>query len=132
MHAQHHARDGEAGVDTLADHADGLEQLGHALQGQEVRLHGHDDLVGHGQGVDREQAEAGRAVQQHVVELVAQVAGLVAQDGLGQAGGDLVGQLALDAGQAGLGRQHGQEACRRGRCKRTTSMAVVSGSVKRS
>ena len=33
------------GLSWLADGADGLEDLGQALDGQEVRLHGNDDAV---------------------------------------------------------------------------------------
>ena len=55
---------------------DGFQQLADALQRQEVRLHGDDDLVGDGEGVEGQQAQARRAVEQHVVEV--EVGGLEA------------------------------------------------------
>ena len=52
------------------DSLDGRDQLSDALQGVVLTLDRHEDLVRRTQRVDREQAERGRAVDQHVVVVV--------------------------------------------------------------
>ena len=53
----------QAGVNLLLHLRHGVEQLRHADNRQVFRLHGHNDGIGGGQGVDRNHAQGGRAVQ---------------------------------------------------------------------
>ena len=72
---------------------DCVEQLADALEGEVLALHGDDDAVGCGQGVDRDEAEAGAAVDEDVV--------VVGHDGLQQAPEDAL--LVLEVQQLYLG-----------------------------
>ena len=80
-------------VELTANQAEGLEELDQALQRQVLGLHGHDDPVGGGQGVDADRAQRGRAVEEGHGEALAHRAEALAQARLG----------ALDAGQLDRG-----------------------------
>jgi len=60
--------DVQAGVQALGDEVHGAQQVGHAVQLHRADADGHDDLVGGDQGADGEQAQGGRAVEQHQVD----------------------------------------------------------------
>src|SRR5882724_201611 len=66
-HREHDALDREARVQALAHEPDGLEKLREPLQGVELALKGHEDAVGSHKGVDREESERGRTVNDHEV-----------------------------------------------------------------
>ncbi len=61
----------EAGVEGLADAFDGVEELADAFEGEVFGLHGDEDGVGGDQGVEGEQVEGGRTVEDDDVKLVA-------------------------------------------------------------
>ena len=62
-HGEDDAFDEEAGIEGLADALDGVEQLADAFEGEVLGLHGDEDGVGGDQGVEGEQVERGRAVE---------------------------------------------------------------------
>ena len=70
-HGEDDAFDEEAGVEGLADALDGVEQFADAFQGEVLGLHGDEDGVGGDQGVEGEQVERGRTVEDDDLELVA-------------------------------------------------------------
>ena len=80
VHAEHHAADLERRVEALREDLDRLEQLREALHREELRLHRHHDLVGEAEAVERQHAEARRAVDQHEVELAADLLEALAED----------------------------------------------------
>ena len=71
VHGEGDAFDDEAGIEGLADALDGIEQLADAFEGEVFGLHGDEDGVGGDQGVEGEQVERGRAVEDDDVKLVA-------------------------------------------------------------
>ena len=71
MHAEDHTLDIERGVQRLAHKLDGFEELADALQREVVRLHRDEDAVRGGQGVECQQAQCWRAVEDDDVEPVA-------------------------------------------------------------
>lgn len=62
----------EAGIQRLPDPLYGVHGLRNALQGQEFGLDRDQDGIGGDQGVDGDQPQGGRTVDQDVVEPVAQ------------------------------------------------------------
>ena len=70
-HRHQHAVDRQIWVERLPDLADGVHQLRHALEGQVLRLDRDQHRIRGDQGVQRDQPERGRAVDQDVVVLVA-------------------------------------------------------------
>ena len=58
----------EARVERRADLLDRLQELAQALQGEEFALERHQDRIGRRHGVDRQQVERGRAIDQHIGE----------------------------------------------------------------
>ena len=56
VHGEDDPADVKAGIHALVHELDGFEKLGDALEGEEVGLHGDDDFIGRGEGVDREEA----------------------------------------------------------------------------
>ena len=102
----------QAGVEVRAHHLHRAQQLAHPLQRVVLALDRDQDLLPGHQRVDGEQAERGRAVDEHVVQPFAR--GLL----IGQVGGQrppqpgLPGhqrdQVDLRAGQVDGGGQHGQ------------------------
>lgn len=79
VHAEDDAGDAECGIDLVADEADGFEEFAHALQCEEVGLHGDDDFLCGGEGVECEEAEGRGAVEEDEL-----VVGAGAFDGLGE------------------------------------------------
>ena len=70
IHGEQEALDAQAGIELGLDDADGVEQLADALQCEILGLDRNDDAVGRGQGVDRDQAQRGAAVDNDVVIVV--------------------------------------------------------------
>jgi len=68
VHAEDDAGDGEARIGGAADEGDGFEELAHALEGEEVGLHGDEDFAGGAEAVEGEEAERGGAVKEDDVE----------------------------------------------------------------
>ena len=64
VHGERDAEDRELGIEAGADPLDRLEQLAEPFQREEFGLQRHQDRIGGDQGVDREQAERGRAIDQ--------------------------------------------------------------------
>ena len=105
MHAEQHAGDFEIRIDALADQVRCLEELAETLQGQEVRLQRDQDFLGGGQGVQREQPQGRRTIDQAEVEFVLAVLHRLAQDDLPA---DDVDQLGLSADQMDAGAEQPQ------------------------
>jgi hypothetical protein len=100
VHGGEDADDLEVGVEALPDLLDGVHQQGHPAQGEVLALERDEDAVGGGEGVDGEQAETGRAVDQHVVVALAQHPKDPQQRLLA---GDLPDQQDLGRGQVDVG-----------------------------
>src|SRR3954454_4477356 len=66
-HRRQDAADAHVGIQVLADHAERVLELDQPAQRQVLALHRNDDAVGSGQGVDREQAERRRGVDEDVL-----------------------------------------------------------------
>ena len=125
VHGQHHALDLQRRVEAAAHQLDGPHQLGQALQREELALQRHQHRVGRGHGVDGQQVERRRAVDQHIV---------VAAVRRPRSGGQRVAQaeraarrlaqLQLDAGEVG-----GRPAAGRGRAGRSRTAASTAGAV---
>ena len=100
---QHDAGDLQRRVDALGDQGRRLQQLAHAVQGQEVRLQRNEHLVGRRQGVERQHAQRRGAVHEDEVEGAFVLQQQVAQDHLAA---DDAGQLDLGGGQVDVGAGH--------------------------
>ena len=104
--AEHDAGQPQPVVQPAAHQVDRLQQLAQAVQGEEVRLQRQEHVVDRRQGVDRENAQRRRAVDEHVVELRPVDAGglgqRVAQD---QLAAHDAGQLDLGGGQVDVRRR---------------------------
>ena len=101
VHRGQDAVDGQARVEPVADLLDRLDQQGDAAHGEELALQRDDDPVRGGEGVDRQQAERGLAVDEDDVVVVQQRAQHPGEDHLA---GDLADQLHLGRGQVDVGR----------------------------
>ncbi len=66
-HGQHDALDAELGVEGALDAVDGGHEVGEPFEGVVLALEGDEDAGGGGEGVEREQAERGGAVEDDVV-----------------------------------------------------------------
>jgi hypothetical protein len=82
MHAEEDAADADGWVQALRDQVHRLQQLLQPAQGQVVRLHRNEHLVGDGQRVHAQHAEARRAVEEDHVVVAPGLAQLVAEHGL--------------------------------------------------
>ena len=71
IHGEGNAFDEKAGIQGLADSFDGVEEFTDAFEGEVFSLHGDEDGIGCDQGVEGEQIEGGRAVEDQNVEFVA-------------------------------------------------------------
>lgn len=69
MHAEQDPRHADARVEPLRHQMHGLQQLLQAAQRKVVRLHGHEDLVRHGERIHTQHAQARGAVEKHHVVL---------------------------------------------------------------
>ena len=96
VQAEHDAGQLQPVVEPLVHQADRLEQLAQAVQREEVGLQRQEDIVHGREGVDREDAERRRAVDEHVVEIVGGFDELVAEDHFAA---DHAGQLDFGGGQ---------------------------------
>src|SRR5690606_12623652 len=63
-------RDAQAWVEVLLDELDVVEELTQALECVVLALYGDENLLRSHEGIDREQAERGRAVDEDVVEIL--------------------------------------------------------------
>jgi len=92
-HGQHDALDAELGVEGALHAVDGGHQVGEPLERVVLALEGYDDAGGGGQGVERQEAERGGAIEHDVVVVADVRMKRVAEPG-GSVGG--VDQLELD------------------------------------
>src|SRR6185503_9089769 len=90
------ALDLHVGIEVLADHGQCVLELDESAHRQILALDGDDHLVGRRQRVDREQPEAGRRVDEHVVVVVVDRAQRLLQRALAT---DLRGHRDLGAGE---------------------------------
>ena len=70
VHGEQYAFDGELGVEGSADPFEVGDEFGDAFEGEVFGLHGDDEAVRGGEGVEREQIERGGAVEDDEVEAV--------------------------------------------------------------
>src|SRR3989338_1074024 len=63
VHGEEDPFDGELRVERAPDAHQGVEQLAHTLQGQILALDGHQDRIGRAQGIEGEEVQGGRAVE---------------------------------------------------------------------
>ncbi len=70
-HGEDDAFDGEGAIELDPDAVDRVEQLGDAFEGEVLGLHRDEDGVGCDQGVEREEVERGRTVENDEVEAIA-------------------------------------------------------------
>lgn len=98
-----------AGVQAFPDGGDHVRDLGHAAHGEELGLNGDNQVVGHGQGVERQQPQRGRAVDQDVIEFpsVGQPGDQPLEDQLAPR---LVDKLGLGRREVEAGRRDGKAA----------------------
>ena len=100
VHAEHDAGELQPIVEAVGDEADGFEQLAQAVEGEEVWLERKEDVVDGTEGVDREDAERRRAVDEDVVEVGGGFGELVAQDNFTA---NDAGELDFGGGQIDVG-----------------------------
>ena len=101
------------GIEVLTHELDRRQQLAEAFERVVLALERDEDAVGGRQGIDREQAERGRAVQQD--EVVGSLDGLQDPLELAFAPGD-GDELHLRTGEAPARRQEREPFDRRSRC----------------
>ncbi len=110
IHGQHHALNLQGRIEAAAYQLNGAHQLRQAFQGEEFALQRHQNSVSGGHGVDRQQIQRGRAVDQHIGEAV--LVRLLAEgnQGLAQAERAARGmaQFQLDPRQVRVGRDQEQ------------------------
>ena len=70
QHRQQHALDVQAGVQRLFHPLDGLHQAGHTLQRVILALDGDHHAIRGSEGIDRQQGQTGRTVDQDEVEVL--------------------------------------------------------------
>src|SRR3989344_5847336 len=63
VHGEQDPFDGELRIERAPDAHQGVEQLAHPFQGQVLALDGNQDRIGRAQGVEGEQVQGGRAVE---------------------------------------------------------------------
>ncbi len=73
-HGQHHALDLEPGIQAAPHAIDGAQQQAQALEGEELALQRHEHRARRRQGVDRQQPERGRTVDQDIVVVLVEAA----------------------------------------------------------
>ncbi len=104
---EHHAQQADqaqVAVEVGVHLADGVGQVGQAFEREVLALHGHDHALGGAQAVEREHAQAGRAVDQHEVVVGAHLRQRVLQAALAAL---FAHQFDLGAGELAVGAQHG-------------------------
>ena len=79
VHGEENAFDGEGVLEGLANAVDGVHEFGDAFQGEELALDGDEDGIGGDQGVEGEQVEGGRAIDQDELVVVADFGEAVAE-----------------------------------------------------
>ena len=67
-HGQDDSVQGQGRIEAPPHAVDRFHELRKALQGEVLRLDGHEDRVGRGQGIERQKRQGGRAVQKDDVE----------------------------------------------------------------
>ncbi len=101
VQAEHDAGKLQPVVEPFVHQADRVEQLRQAVQSEKVWLQRQEDIVGRRQGVDREDAERRRAIDEQVVEFAFRFGQLIAEDDLAT---DDAGQLDFNRGQVDVRR----------------------------
>ena len=71
VHGEEDAFDRAGDVEGVADPVDGIHEFGDALEGEELALDGNEDGIGGDQGVEGEEVEGGRAIDEDEVVVVA-------------------------------------------------------------
>jgi hypothetical protein len=71
VHGEEDAFDLEGVFEGLADAFDGIDELGDAFEGEELALDGDEDGIGGDEGIEGEEVEGRGAVDEDVVEIVA-------------------------------------------------------------
>ena len=104
-HREHDALNLQAAIERLLHARDRTHQRGDALQRVVFALNRDEHAVGSAQGVDRDQAQGGRTVDEHVIEPVANGGQRLAQRVFAVLGAR---QLQLRAGQADVRGQQRQ------------------------
>ena len=128
IHGQHYALNLKPGIEGLAHHVDGADELGQTFQGKEFALQGHHHSMGSCQGIDRQQPQRRRAIYEYIVVVADRIG-----DGIAQAIA-----TAFDADQLELGAReidgrghhvkprHGASNGGLAQCRRT-SQDIVTG-----
>ena len=78
-HGHDESADDQLGIEPTADHLDHVDQVSHPIKGQELRLHGDEDLVRCGQGVPGQDPQAGRTIDDDKIEVVSHAGELLAE-----------------------------------------------------
>jgi hypothetical protein len=102
VHGREHAVDLQPGIEPVLDLLDRLDQEGHRAQGEELADERDDDAVRRGEGVDREEAEGGLAVDEDDVVVVRHLPQGTVEDLLA---GHFVDELHLGGRQVDVGGQ---------------------------
>lgn len=82
VHGEQEAFYFEAWVHACFDDFDGVEQFADAFEGEVFALHGDDDAIGCGEGIDGDEAKAGAAVDEDIVVILCDGAEYVFHDAL--------------------------------------------------
>ena len=106
VHGQHHAQQVQPGIEPLFDQLEGLQQFDDAFQGEKFALQGDEQFLRGAEGVEGQQAQGRRAVDDDVIVLRAQRFEAVTQVELA---GHLVHQFQFHGHQVGAGGQHVKE-----------------------
>lgn len=69
VHGQENTFDGETWIEGLFDAVDGIDELRYALEGKEFALNRDEDRIGGDEGVECEEIECWRAIDQDVLVL---------------------------------------------------------------
>jgi len=103
-HGGEDAEELEVGVHGFFEEGDGFEQLADAFEGVEFGLDGENEVVGGDEGVDSEEGERGRAVDNNIV-----IVGADFVDDFFKLGEFLVGFVEFDFGVGELGDGGGED-----------------------
>jgi len=71
IHGEGDAFDEETGIEGLANALDGIEEFADAFEGEILGLHGDEDGIGGDEGVEGQEVEGGRAIENDDLEPVA-------------------------------------------------------------
>src|SRR5581483_10299904 len=119
-HRQQNAFNFDLGIEGTANSLDCVEQLRNSLEREIFRLHGYENRIGCDQGVQREQIQSWRAINNDEVEFLAQRRKRVAQFEFPAFGID---QLEIDADQV-LVRRNNEKMVELGLLQRRERVAL--------